>query len=58
MPGRDEGDLSRPQDRFEKMKQLKGAMRALSLSLGRDTLKQLDELFPGPGGATPEAYTW
>ena len=40
------------------MEQLEGAMRALSLSLGSDILKQLDELFPGPGGAAPEAYAW
>ncbi len=40
------------------MEQLDGAMRALSLSLGSDTLKQLDDLFPGPGGAAPEAYAW
>lgn len=40
------------------MEQLDGAMRALSLSLGSDTLRQLDELFPGPGGAAPEAYAW
>ena len=40
------------------MEQLEGAMRALSLSLESDILKQLDELFPGPGGAAPEAYAW
>jgi aryl-alcohol dehydrogenase-like predicted oxidoreductase len=40
------------------MKQLDGAMRALSLSLGSETLKQLDDLFPGPGGPAPEAYAW
>ena len=40
------------------MEQLEGAMRALSLSLNSDILKQLDELFPGPGGAAPEAYAW
>jgi len=40
------------------MEQLEGAMRALSLSLDSDILKQLDELFPGPGGAAPEAYAW
>jgi len=40
------------------MEQLEGAMRALSLSLDSDTLKQLDELFPGPGGAAPESYAW
>jgi len=38
--------------------QLDGAMRALSLSLSSDMLKQLDELFPGPGGTAPEAYAW
>lgn len=33
-------------------------MRALSLSLSRETLKELDNLFPGPGGTAPEAYAW
>ena len=37
---------------------LEGAMRALSLSLSRETLKELDNLFPGPGGTAPEAYAW
>jgi aryl-alcohol dehydrogenase-like predicted oxidoreductase len=40
------------------MEQLEGAMRALSLSLSSDILKQLDELFPGPGGTAPESYAW
>jgi len=40
------------------MEQLDGSMRALSLSLSSDILKQLDEIFPGPGGAAPEAYAW
>jgi aryl-alcohol dehydrogenase-like predicted oxidoreductase len=40
------------------MEQLEGAMRALSLSLDNDILKQLDELFPGPGGTAPESYAW
>ena len=40
------------------MEQLEGAMRALGLSLGSDILKQLDELFPGPGGTAPESYAW
>lgn len=38
--------------------QLNGSMRALSLSLSQDSLKRLDELFPGPGGRAPEAYAW
>ncbi len=40
------------------MEQLEGAMRALSLPLDSDILKQLDELFPGPGGTAPESYAW
>ncbi|MFY4728043.1 aldo/keto reductase [Nitrospira sp. BLG_2] len=40
------------------MGQLEGAMRALSLSLDSGILKQLDELFPGPGGTAPESYAW
>ena len=38
--------------------QLHGTMRALELTLSKDVLKQLDEIFPGPGGAAPEAYAW
>ena len=38
--------------------QLTGTLRALELTLSKDTLKQLDEIFPGPGGAAPEAYAW
>ncbi len=40
------------------MEQLNGSMRSLELTLDTDTLKKLDELFPGPGGAAPEAYAW
>lgn len=40
------------------MEQLDGSMRALSLALSQETLKQLDDIFPGPGGAAPEAYAW
>lgn len=32
------------------MEQLDGVMRTLSLTLSQETLKQLDDLFPGPGG--------
>ena len=38
--------------------QLTNTMRVLSLTLGQETLKRLDELFPGPGGTAPEAYAW
>jgi aryl-alcohol dehydrogenase-like predicted oxidoreductase len=40
------------------LEQLDGTMRVMNLSLGRETLKRLDDLFPGPGGPAPEAYAW
>ncbi len=40
------------------LEQLDGSMRALELTLSKETLKKLDELFPGPGAAAPEAYAW
>lgn len=40
------------------MAQLEGALRALDLTLPKDILKRLDDIFPGPGGAAPEAYAW
>ena len=38
--------------------QLTGALRALELTLDEKALARLDEIFPGPGGAAPEAYAW
>jgi len=38
--------------------QLTGALRALEVKLDADAKKQLDEIFPGPGGPAPEAYAW
>ena len=38
--------------------QLDDAVRALSVQLSTDTMKRLDEIFPGPGGPAPEAYAW
>jgi aryl-alcohol dehydrogenase-like predicted oxidoreductase len=40
------------------MEQLESAHRALELKLDDATLKELDAIFPGPGGAAPEAYAW
>jgi aryl-alcohol dehydrogenase-like predicted oxidoreductase len=40
------------------MGQLDGAMRALNLVLSQETMKQLDDISPGPGGTAPEAYAW
>jgi hypothetical protein len=28
------------------------------IELDEETLRKLDELFPGPGGPAPEAYAW
>jgi aryl-alcohol dehydrogenase-like predicted oxidoreductase len=38
--------------------QLEGPMRALDITLDPDALAELDRIFPGPGGAAPEAYAW
>jgi len=38
--------------------QLNGSLTALDLKLDDDTLKKLDEIWPGPGGTAPEAYAW
>ncbi len=38
--------------------QLEDALRAVEISLQEDTMARLDEIFPGPGGAAPEAYAW
>ncbi len=40
------------------MEQLEGAMRSLQITLAAEVLGRLDEIFPGPGGAAPEAYAW
>lgn len=33
-------------------------LAALKIELSEETLAKLHELFPGPGGAAPEAYAW
>jgi aryl-alcohol dehydrogenase-like predicted oxidoreductase len=38
--------------------QLAGSLRALDLALDDAVLKRLDEIWPGPGGEAPEAYTY
>jgi aryl-alcohol dehydrogenase-like predicted oxidoreductase len=40
------------------IEQLTGSLRALEIQLGEDEMKKLDEIWPGPGGAAPEAYAW
>jgi aryl-alcohol dehydrogenase-like predicted oxidoreductase len=38
--------------------QLDGSLRALEIAWSEDVLKRLDEIWPGPGGTAPEAYSW
>ena len=40
------------------VEQLTGSLRALEVRLSEETLKRLDEIWPGPGGEAPEAYAW
>src|SRR5262249_37636848 len=40
------------------MEQLESASLALERKLDETTLKELEAIFPGPGGAAPEAYAW
>jgi aryl-alcohol dehydrogenase-like predicted oxidoreductase len=38
--------------------QLNTTMRCLEIQLSEDTLRKLDAIWPGPGGAAPQAYAW
>lgn len=38
--------------------QLESAVRATEIVLDEETLKRLDDIFPGPGGEAPQAYSW
>ncbi len=40
------------------MAQYEGGVHALDIKLTDEQLKTLDEIWPGPGGAAPEAYAW
>jgi len=40
------------------MQQLESSLPAQELELDKGTLEKLDEIWPGPGGAAPEAYAW
>lgn len=40
------------------VEQLTQALRAAEISLSDDTMRCLDEIWPGPGGEAPEAYAW
>jgi aryl-alcohol dehydrogenase-like predicted oxidoreductase len=38
--------------------QLNDSVCALDIDLSPDVLREIDELFPGPGGEAPMAYAW
>jgi aryl-alcohol dehydrogenase-like predicted oxidoreductase len=38
--------------------QFQHALNAVAVKLDEKALTRLDEIFPGPGGAAPEAYAW
>lgn len=40
------------------VEQLTESLRALEISLSDETLRRLDEIWPGPGGEAPKAYAW
>jgi aryl-alcohol dehydrogenase-like predicted oxidoreductase len=40
------------------MDQLAGNLKAAELTLSEETKGTLDRIWPGPGGAAPEAYAW
>jgi len=40
------------------MEQLTGSLRALKIKFSKADLAKLDEIWPGPGGESPEAFAW
>lgn len=38
--------------------QMQEDLHALDIKLSDETLRELDEIWPGPGGEAPEAYAW
>jgi aryl-alcohol dehydrogenase-like predicted oxidoreductase len=40
------------------MSQRTSALKSLEIELSAETLKKLDEIWPGPGNQAPEAYAW
>jgi aryl-alcohol dehydrogenase-like predicted oxidoreductase len=38
--------------------QLDGLLRALEIELSKETLGRIDQIWPGPGGKSPQAYAW
>lgn len=40
------------------LSQLEGSIRAAEIKLSEETITNLDDIWPGPGGEAPEAYAW
>jgi aryl-alcohol dehydrogenase-like predicted oxidoreductase len=40
------------------VEQLNDSLHALDIELTPELLQKLDDIFPGPGGAEPEAWAW
>ncbi len=40
------------------MEQFESSLRVPETELSQDVMSKLDEIWPGPGGAAPEAYAW
>ena len=40
------------------IEQLTDSLPSLDINLSEDSLKKLDEIWPGPGGEAPKAYAW
>jgi aryl-alcohol dehydrogenase-like predicted oxidoreductase len=38
--------------------QLEDSIRALTIMLSDDHMVRLNDIWPGPGGESPEAYAW
>jgi aryl-alcohol dehydrogenase-like predicted oxidoreductase len=41
-----------------KMEQLTESLRAVEIKFSEEQLRRLDEIWPGPGGESPEAFAW
>ncbi|NGM82620.1 aldo/keto reductase [Paenibacillus sp. 7124] len=40
------------------VEQLRDTLRSVEIRLGEDVMRELEAIFPGPGGVSPEAYAW
>jgi aryl-alcohol dehydrogenase-like predicted oxidoreductase len=40
------------------LEQFLNTLRVVDIKLTEETMKRLDEIFPGPGGEAPQAYAW